>query len=134
MELDQVVVFNIFFIGYSNDTLAELNMVKEFALKNGAFKAVLCDHWAKGGLGALELADAVIDACDSSSKFSFLYPLQLSIQDKIQIIAKEMYGAGQVQYTEEVLEKIKTFTEKVCLFLFKVSHTLNIQSTADRFS
>ena len=74
---------------------------------------MLCDHWAKGGLGALELADAVIEACDSNSKFGFLYPLQLSIQDKIQVIAKEMYGAGQVEYTDEVLEKIKAFTEKV---------------------
>lgn len=98
---------------YSNDTPAELNLVKEFAVKNGAFRAVLCDHWAKGGLGALELADAVIEACDSKSKFDFLYPLQLSIQEKIQIIAKEMYGAGQVEYTDEVLEKIKTFTDMV---------------------
>ncbi|XP_026734527.1 C-1-tetrahydrofolate synthase, cytoplasmic isoform X1 [Trichoplusia ni] len=97
---------------HGNDTDAEINMVKEFALKNGAFRAELCDHWAKGGLGALELADAVIDACENSSKFDYLYPLGMSIQDKIKVIATEMYGAGQVEYTDEVLEKIKIFTSK----------------------
>lgn len=102
-------------IVHRNDTLAELNFVKEYALKNGAFRAVLCDHWAKGGAGALDLADAVIDACEAESKFDYLYPLNLSIQAKIKIIATEMYGAGQIEYTEEVLEKIKVFTEKVSL-------------------
>ncbi|KAF9806184.1 hypothetical protein SFRURICE_016383 [Spodoptera frugiperda] len=113
---------------HGNDTPAELNLVKEFAVKNGAFRAVVCDHWAKGGLGALELADAVIEACDSKSKFDFLYPLQLSIQEKIQIIAKEMYGAGQVEYTDEVLEKIKTFTDmgydKFPICMAKTSNSL----------
>ncbi|KAG6449948.1 hypothetical protein O3G_MSEX006346 [Manduca sexta] len=97
---------------HGNDTQAELNLVKEFAIQNGAFRAVLCDHWANGGLGALDLADAVIDACDTPSKFNYLYPLNLSIQDKIKKIATEMYGAGEIEYTDEVLEKIKVFTEK----------------------
>ncbi|XP_050675314.1 C-1-tetrahydrofolate synthase, cytoplasmic isoform X2 [Leptidea sinapis] len=97
---------------HGNDTPAELNLVKEFAMKNGAFGAVICDHWAKGGAGALQLADAVIDACESQSNFNYLYPLGLPIQDKIQKIAFEMYGAGKIEYTDDVLEKIKQFTEK----------------------
>ncbi|CAH2045428.1 unnamed protein product, partial [Iphiclides podalirius] len=97
---------------HGNDTQAELNLVKLFAERNGAFKAVICDHWAKGGAGALELADAVIEACERDSHFKFLYPLDLSIPEKILLIAKEMYGAGQVEYTDEVLQKIKVFTEK----------------------
>ncbi|XP_063627922.1 C-1-tetrahydrofolate synthase, cytoplasmic isoform X1 [Cydia splendana] len=98
---------------HGNDTEAELKLVQQFAEKNGAFRAVMCDHWARGGEGALDLADAVIDACDSPSSFRFLYPLEgQSIQDKILTIAKEMYGAGDVQYTDEVLQKIKMFTEK----------------------
>ncbi|XP_047509798.1 C-1-tetrahydrofolate synthase, cytoplasmic isoform X1 [Pieris napi] len=97
---------------HGNDTQAELNMVKEYALKNGAFRAVICDHWAKGGAGALELADAVIEACETPSNFNYLYPLDLSIQDKIQKIAFEMYGAGKIEYTDDVLDKIKRFTEK----------------------
>ncbi|CAH0728337.1 unnamed protein product, partial [Brenthis ino] len=97
---------------HGNDTEAELNMVKEYALKNGAFRAVVCNHWAKGGEGALDLADAVIAACDKPSNFEFLYPLSMPLQDKIQKIATEMYGAGYVEYTDEVLEKMKGFTQK----------------------
>ncbi|CAG4953717.1 unnamed protein product [Parnassius apollo] len=97
---------------HGNDTEAELNLVKKYAEQNGAFKAVICNHWAEGGAGALELADAVIEACDNKSNFDYLYPLNLSIQEKILVIAKEMYGAGRVEYTDEVLEKIQTFTEK----------------------
>lgn len=107
-------------------------MVKEFALKNGAFRAELCDHWAKGGLGALDLADAVIDACENSSKFDYLYPLGLSIQDKIKVIATEMYGAGQVEYTDEVLEKIKIFTSKVGIMSLFVAGSLVKEKVINR--
>ncbi|XP_026314814.1 C-1-tetrahydrofolate synthase, cytoplasmic isoform X1 [Hyposmocoma kahamanoa] len=97
---------------HENDSEAELNLVKKFAAENGAFRAVICDHWAKGGVGALDLADAVIAACETPSRFDFLYPLNLSIEDKIQLIAREMYGAGKVEYTDEVLQTIKDFTKK----------------------
>lgn len=103
----------VYFIFYRNDSEAELNLVKKFAAENGAFRAVICDHWAKGGVGALDLADAVIAACETPSCFDFLYPLNLSIEEKIQLIAREMYGAGKIEYTDEVLETIKVFTEKV---------------------
>ncbi|XP_037294166.1 C-1-tetrahydrofolate synthase, cytoplasmic isoform X1 [Manduca sexta] len=113
---------------HGNDTQAELNLVKEFAIQNGAFRAVLCDHWANGGLGALDLADAVIDACDTPSKFNYLYPLNLSIQDKIKKIATEMYGADEIEYTDEVLEKIKVFTgkgyDKLPICMAKTSNSL----------
>ncbi|CAH0400476.1 unnamed protein product [Chilo suppressalis] len=97
---------------HSNDTEAELNLVQQYAEKNGAFRAVICDHWAKGGAGALDLADAVIAACDKPNNFDYLYPLDLPIVEKIRVIATEMYGAGTIEYTDEVLEKIKMFTEK----------------------
>ncbi|XP_039758173.1 C-1-tetrahydrofolate synthase, cytoplasmic isoform X1 [Pararge aegeria] len=113
---------------HGNDTEAELNMVKEYAMKNGAFSAVICNHWAKGGAGALELADAVIAACDSSSTFEYLYPLNMSIQEKIKKIAEEMYGAGQIEYSNEVLEKIKVFSErgydKLPICMAKTSNSL----------
>lgn len=102
-------------------------MVKEYALKNGAFNAVLCDHWAKGGLGAVELADAVIAACDSASNFQFLYSLDLSIQDKIKKIATEMYGAGKIEYTDEVIEKIKQFTEMVSSIFVHILSIIEIK-------
>lgn len=87
--------------------------MKEFAEKNGAFRAVVCSHWALGGAGALDLADAVIAACDLPSAFRYLYPLDLPLADKIRTIAAEMYGAGRVDYTDDVLAKINKFTEKV---------------------
>ncbi|XP_023940349.2 C-1-tetrahydrofolate synthase, cytoplasmic [Bicyclus anynana] len=113
---------------HGNDTEAELNLVKEYAVKNGAFRAVICNHWATGGAGALELADAVIAACDTPSRFEYLYPLDVSIEEKIQTIAKEMYGAGQIEYTDEVLAKIKVFTErgydKLAVCMAKTSNSL----------
>ncbi|CAH2233729.1 jg20351 [Pararge aegeria aegeria] len=121
-------VLKVFLNFTRNDTEAELNMVKEYAMKNGAFSAVICNHWAKGGAGALELADAVIAACDSSSTFEYLYPLNMSIQEKIKKIAEEMYGAGQIEYSNEVLEKIKVFSErgydKLPICMAKTSNSL----------
>ncbi|XP_013170793.1 PREDICTED: C-1-tetrahydrofolate synthase, cytoplasmic isoform X1 [Papilio xuthus] len=113
---------------HGNDTETELNLVKQYAEANGAFRAVVCDHWAQGGAGALDLADAVIDACSSPSHFNYLYPLTLSIQEKVLTIAKQMYGAGQVEYTDEVLEKIKVFTamgyDKLPICMAKTSNSL----------
>ncbi|OWR49547.1 methylenetetrahydrofolate dehydrogenase [Danaus plexippus plexippus] len=113
---------------HGNDTEAELNMVREYALKNGAFRAVICDHWAKGGAGALELADAVVEACDRPSNFQYLYPLEMTIQDKIKKIAVEMYGAGTVEYTDVVLEKIKVLNDrgydKLAICMAKTSNSL----------
>ncbi|XP_013183599.1 C-1-tetrahydrofolate synthase, cytoplasmic isoform X2 [Amyelois transitella] len=110
------------------DSPAEHKLVRDYALQNGAFRAVVCDHWAQGGAGAVELADAVIAACDVTNNFQYLYPLQLSIQDKIKKIATEMYGAGEVEYTDEVLQKIKSFTElgydKLPICMAKTSNSL----------
>lgn len=108
------LLFFIFLLIFRNDTEAELQLVKKYAEGNGAFRAVLCDHWAQGGTGALDLADAVIDACEKPNKFKFLYPENISIQEKIQTIATEMYGAGKIEYTNDVLEKIKDYNQKVC--------------------
>ena len=85
-----------------SDTQAELQLVKEAAIANGASDAVVCTHWADGGKGALELADAVIAATSKPSNFKFLYDLNLSIEEKINRIAKEMYGAGEVILADKV--------------------------------
>lgn len=77
-------------------------MVKQAALANGAADAVICNHWAEGGQGAVELADAVIAAANKPSNFKFLYDLNTSIEDKIKTIATEMYGAGEIKYADKV--------------------------------
>ncbi|XP_053613814.1 C-1-tetrahydrofolate synthase, cytoplasmic isoform X2 [Plodia interpunctella] len=113
---------------HGNDTPAEHALVLEYAMSHGAFRAVTCSHWAAGGAGALALADAVVAACDEPHRFHFLYPLPLSIQDKIHKIATEMYGAGEVHYTDDVLLKIESFTrlgyDKLPICMAKTSNSL----------
>ena len=82
------------------------------ASKSGAFTVVSSNHWAEGGKGATELADAVIEACKVESKFKFLYEVDSGIEEKINKIAKEMYGAASVEFTTKVRETIRAYTEK----------------------
>jgi len=94
---------------FSEDTDAELNIIKQMSEANGAFRAVICSHFANGGAGALDLADAVIEACNQPSTFNFLYGLDLPLQEKIKTIAKEMYGAGDVKYSSLAESRIKDY-------------------------
>jgi methylenetetrahydrofolate dehydrogenase (NADP+)/methenyltetrahydrofolate cyclohydrolase/formyltetrahydrofolate synthetase len=93
--LPVVVAINSF----PTDTWAEINAIKEAAMEAGASAAVQSDHWAKGGEGARELAEAVVAASDEPNEFSYLYPLNMGIRQKIEIIARDVYGAGGVEYT-----------------------------------
>lgn len=95
------------------DTEKELDLIKQAAVSNGAFDAVVCTHWADGGEGASALADAVIKACNKPSTFKFLYDLQLPLEDKINIIAREMYGASKVDLAPKVKETLEKYTKQV---------------------
>jgi methylenetetrahydrofolate dehydrogenase (NADP+) / methenyltetrahydrofolate cyclohydrolase / formyltetrahydrofolate synthetase len=97
---------------HKNDTEAEHALIKQVALKNGAFACVTANHWAEGGKGALEIASVLIEACNQPSAFKFLYDLDSSIEEKISKIAKEMYGAGTVDFNAKVREAIRLFTDK----------------------
>ena len=90
---------------FSTDTDAEIAIVVKAAEAAGAFAAVEANHWAKGGEGAVDLARAVERACAASraeaaastaSAFRFLYPLESSIKEKIETVAKQIYGAAEV--------------------------------------
>lgn len=94
---------------FSNDTAAEIAVVREEALAAGALDAVLSEHWAYGGAGAKALAEAVVAACDQPSQFDFLYPLSLTLKEKIETIAREMYGAAEVTYSEEAEAKLALY-------------------------
>ena len=94
---------------FKDDTPAEIALIRERAIAAGAEDAVLCDHWAHGGDGAVDLANAVMAACDKPSDFQFLYPLDWSIKAKIEKIAKDIYGAGSVSYTPEAEAKIELY-------------------------
>ncbi|KAL2940697.1 Formate--tetrahydrofolate ligase [Bienertia sinuspersici] len=92
-----VVAINMF----SSDTEAELNAVKKAAMDAGAFDAVICTHHAHGGKGAVDLGIAVQKACENVTQpLRFLYPLDISIKEKIEAIARS-YGAAGVEYTEQ---------------------------------
>lgn len=96
---------------FTSDTDAEVALVREKALEAGANDAVMSNHWAEGGAGAVALGEAVVDACDDESNFEFLYPLEMSIKEKIETIAKEIYKADGVTYSEKAEEQIAAYTE-----------------------
>ncbi len=95
---------------FAADTDAEIEMVRRAAVAAGAEDAVMADHWAEGGAGAVALAKAVMAACEKPSKFRFLYPLEWDIKKKIETIAAEIYGADGVDYTPEAEAKIELYT------------------------
>jgi methylenetetrahydrofolate dehydrogenase (NADP+) / methenyltetrahydrofolate cyclohydrolase / formyltetrahydrofolate synthetase len=95
---------------FKDDTDAEVHMVREAATEAGAEDAVVSRHWMDGGEGAVKLAEAVIAAAEKPNNFQFLYPLDYSIKEKIEIICKEIYGADGVEYMPEAEAKIELYT------------------------
>ncbi|GJQ22952.1 formate--tetrahydrofolate ligase [Candidatus Brocadia sapporoensis] len=91
---------------FHTDTDEEIKVVRKIADAAGSRVAV-SQHWLKGGEGALELADAVIDACNHPTNFKFLYDLSAPLKTRIELIAKEVYGADGVDFTPDALTKIK---------------------------
>jgi formate--tetrahydrofolate ligase len=100
--MNPVVCINRFY----TDTNAEIQVVKKAAAAAGA-RCAESQHWLKGGEGALELADAVIDACNDNTTFKFLYPLEMKLRDRVAMIAKEVYGAAGVSWSADAEAKAK---------------------------
>jgi formyltetrahydrofolate synthetase len=94
---------------FTTDTPAEMEMIREYAVAQGAEDAVVTRHWAAGGQGAAALAEAVVAACDKPGDFRFLYPLDWSIKEKIEHIAKTIYSAGAVTYDSLAEEQIANY-------------------------
>jgi methylenetetrahydrofolate dehydrogenase (NADP+) / methenyltetrahydrofolate cyclohydrolase / formyltetrahydrofolate synthetase len=95
---------------FKDDTDAEVELVRQAAADAGAEDAVVSRHWMEGGEGSVALAEAVIKAAEKPSDFKFLYPLESSIKEKIEIICKEIYGADGVDYMPEAEAKIELYT------------------------
>jgi formate--tetrahydrofolate ligase len=91
---------------FSTDTKPEVMLVRKIAEQNGALCAV-SEHWLKGGDGARELAEIVSAVCEEKNNFKFLYELASPLRQRIELIAKEIYGADGVEFTPQALEKIK---------------------------
>jgi len=98
---------------FTYDTATEVEVVKRAAQEAGAAAAVMSDHWAEGGEGATELAQAVMDACQQGdpADFQFLYPLELTLKQKIETIATKVYGAKDVVYDPKAEQQLKAYEE-----------------------
>jgi methylenetetrahydrofolate dehydrogenase (NADP+) / methenyltetrahydrofolate cyclohydrolase / formyltetrahydrofolate synthetase len=133
-----VVAINAF----ATDTDAELALIRKMAVEEGgAEDAVVSRHWALGGEGAVDLAKAVVAAANKPRDFHFLYPLELSIKEKIEIIAREVYGADGVDFLPEAEERIADYTrlgfDKLPICMAKthlsISHDPNLKGVPKGF-
>jgi formate--tetrahydrofolate ligase len=95
---------------FPTDTDAEIALVRQAALEAGAVDAPVSKVFAEGGAGGRVLAEAVARAADTGSSFDFLYPIDAPIKDKIETIAREMYGAGSVSYSPAVERSIRMYS------------------------
>jgi len=105
--LNVVVAINRFL----PDTEKEINAIKDIAKLSGAMDVVISEVWEKGGEGGKSLAKAVLKMCEEKSNFKFLYPLGVSIKEKIEIVAKKIYGAKNVEYSDVAEKKISYYTK-----------------------
>ncbi|HID95917.1 MAG TPA: formate--tetrahydrofolate ligase [Candidatus Latescibacteria bacterium] len=96
---------------FTSDRESEIELVRQKALEAGAEDAVPIDAWAKGGEGCTELAWAVVKAVETSHEMRFLYPDNISIKEKIEIIATKIYGADGVDYDPLAERRIKLYTD-----------------------
>jgi len=102
--INPVVCINSF----HTDTKEEIAMVRKAAEAAGA-RCALSAHWLKGGDGALELADAVKEACEEKNDFKFLYPMEMKLRERVDKIAKVVYGADGVAWSPDAEAKAKMF-------------------------
>jgi len=96
---------------FPTDTEAEWQVVHDAALEAGAFDAVVAQHWADGGEGAADLAEAVVRATEEPSDFRFLYDVGIPIKEKIEVLATQVYGADGVDYSPEAEAKIRMYSD-----------------------
>jgi len=102
--INPVVCINSF----HNDTKEEIALVRKAAEEAGA-RCALSSHWLNGGDGALELADAVKEACEDTNDFKFLYPMEMKLRERVKAIARVVYGADDVSWTADAESKAKKF-------------------------
>ena len=126
---------------FATDTPAEVEMIRKAAIEAGAEDSVVCTHWMHGGKGAVKLAEAVIKAAEKPSNFKFLYPLDISIKEKIETICREIYGADGVDYSPEAEAKIALYTKlgfanlPLCMAKthLSLSHDVNLKGVPKGF-
>ena len=91
---------------YTSDTEKEIEVLTEL-LKEHGVELSLCENWAKGGAGITDLAEKVVDLCEKPCDFKYMYELDDTIENKIESVAKKIYGAEGVEYSESAKESIE---------------------------
>ena len=94
---------------FADDTPAEVELARKAAETAGADAAVVSSHWANGGKGSIDLAKAVVAACEKPGDFQLLYPDDASIKEKIETICKRVYKAAGVTYSEKADAQIASY-------------------------
>ncbi len=119
-----VVCINAFY----TDTDNEIEKVRELCKAEGA-RVALSRHWEHGGDGAIEFAEAVVAACEEKTDFKFLYELDMPVKDRIELVAKEVYGADGVDFSVDAikaLDRIQADPELAALGLCMVKTHLSL--------
>ncbi|ODH16243.1 hypothetical protein ACO22_06371 [Paracoccidioides brasiliensis] len=120
---------------FETDTDAEIAVIREEAIAAGAEDAIPANHWAEGGAGAIELAKGVIIASSKPKDFKLLYDLEGTVQERIERIGKDMYGAEKVEFSELAQKKVDTYTKQgfgnlpICIAKtqYSLSHDPNLK-------
>lgn len=99
-----VVAINVF----PTDFASEHDVIREIAESMGA-RVAMCTHFSDGGAGAVELAYAVVAACEEPNTFQFLYEASASLKEKISAVATKIYGAGAVEYSDLANEQLSRY-------------------------
>jgi methylenetetrahydrofolate dehydrogenase (NADP+)/methenyltetrahydrofolate cyclohydrolase/formyltetrahydrofolate synthetase len=97
---------------FSTDTDAEVQAIREEAVKAGAVDAIPANHWAEGGKGAVDLAEGVIKASAHPKSLKLLYDANMPIQEKMEAIAQKMYGAAGIELSDLAKSQIETYTRQ----------------------
>jgi formate--tetrahydrofolate ligase len=97
---------------FPDDFPSEIEVVRQVAREAGAFEVVESVVFAQGGAGGYDLAQAVMAACEMPGKFTPLYPLDISLRDKIETLATKVYGAAHVEYTPEASRQLTRFEQQ----------------------
>lgn len=93
---------------FDSDTPAEIALIRRLCAERGV-RCALSEHWKRGGEGARELAEAVVDACNEPVDFKYLYPLEMPLRQRVEKIATEIYGADGVDWAPLAVEKAERF-------------------------
>ncbi|RFU29888.1 hypothetical protein B7463_g6439, partial [Scytalidium lignicola] len=124
------------------DTQAEIYVIKEESLAAGAEDAIPANHWAEGGKGAVDLAKGVIAASEQEKNFKLLYSTEGTVQERIEAIAKNMYGAAAVEFSELAQKKVETYTKQgfgnlpICIAKtqYSLSHDPDLKGAPEGFT